>query len=125
MGITTQELREIAGLTTDEIVGWETQVAVGFRKPAIWPEHFRGPRVAAFERGADLARSFLGMRNGVGTARRKIRNRDRKETGATTLTMLSSRMTASERHAEQLETFREVVSMRDRVRALLATEDKR
>lgn len=117
VGIKISELVEIAHLTSDEIVGWEAQIAVGFKRPAIWPDHFRGTRVDAFERGAELARRFLAMRNGYGTARRTVRNRDFKETGATSCTILASRMTAADLHAEQIETFREVVRMRDRVLA--------
>jgi hypothetical protein len=113
MAFTYQQLSDIAGLNSDGVTGFETQVAM--RKPginAVWPEHFVGKRIDDFRHGAELARAWMNMRRGVGQARRSMRQSERKEIGIMNVYSPSS---ASDRKAEQIETLKQVVESYRRI----------
>lgn len=76
------------GMATDEIAGFRAIVARP-RTPrgaeiGLAPEHFRGARLDAFERGASTGRLWHAIRNTGATARRRIRAEEIAATGACT-----------------------------------------
>jgi hypothetical protein len=107
--ITTAMLYQDAGLNSDGVTGWETQIASGLStRMALWPGHLTGERWIAYEKGARMAMFWLRLRAVAAGVRRGIRNRDFKTEGATSCL----RVTGEELKREQLEHFRLVCGSR-------------
>jgi len=121
MAFTTAELNEHAGLNTDGILGFETQVSSRqAKREVVWPEHFVGKRVDDFRRGSRIARDWMNMRRGTGTYRRSARQKELKEIGIMTVMRASN---AAELKAEQIETLKSVVDMLRMVDAIMEEDN--
>lgn len=106
MGISTKELFQIAGFNSDQVSGFQAQVASGrYKREVLWPEHLRGKRTDDFRYGARIARYWLAMRRGYAKARRAARAKDFREIGMTTNILPGH----ADRKKEQLECLRSVL----------------
>lgn len=101
MAITDRELYGL-GMNTDMISGYRAQMAQKHDRPTIWPEHFKGWRFRDWQQGERIALTFKGVQRKIGCMVRSDRNRDFRETGAT------SRYTArgADRKEQQLKNLR-------------------
>lgn len=111
---TSRELAEHAELNTDGMAGFEAQIAIKtFKRAVVWPEHLVGKRVDDFRYGSEVARAWMAMRRGVGTARRQYRQRELKEIGIMTVLRADS---AADHKAEQVKYLREAVKTIKRIK---------
>ncbi len=100
------------GLSSDEIEGFRTYMRQP-HLPPIWPEHFRGARIEAFDRGVDIAKMVLQHQRITAARRRVHRLKQRKTDGM--MDVLSPQDFAG-RRAEQLDALRFTLRMKDRLR---------
>lgn len=115
--LTSLQLSETGGLNADGMAGFEAQIAMRTHKlSAVPPAHYLGPRVEAFERGAELARIWMGKRDVVGRVRRATRLAERRTVGLMTVFETD----AATRRREQLETLAEAAADQKRADARAA-----
>ncbi|MDW9481861.1 hypothetical protein GOB57_24745 [Sinorhizobium meliloti] len=113
---TSKELAEHGDLNSDGMAGFEAQIAIKTHKrEVVWPAHLIGKRVDAFRHGSEVARAWMAMRRGVGTARRQIRQRELKEIGIMTVLRADS---AADHKAEQIKFLQEAVKTIKRIKML-------
>jgi hypothetical protein len=110
---TSRELAEHAELNSDGMAGFEAQIATKTAKrEVVWPEHLVGKRIDDFRQGSEIARAWMAMRRGVGTARRQSRQRELKEIGIMTVL----RPGAADHKAEQIKFLKEAAASIRRIR---------
>jgi hypothetical protein len=104
---TSRELAEYASLNSDGMSGFEAQIAIkSYKREVIWPEHLIGKRIDDFRHGSEVARTWMAMRRGIGMARRKYRQQERKEIGIMTVL----RPDAADNKSEQIKALQEAVT---------------
>lgn len=114
---TSKELAEHAGLNSNGMAGFEAQIAIKTSKrEVVWPEHLIGKRVDDFRFGSEVARAWMAMRRGVGTARRQSRQRELKEIGIMTVL----RPDAADHKVEQIKFLKEAADSIRRIKTLLS-----
>src|SRR3546814_16568563 len=85
MGTSTVDLYQIAGFNTDQVAGFQAQLASGrWKRPVLWPEHLKGKRYEDFCYASSVARDWMAVRMAYAKARRTARMNDFKTIGATT-----------------------------------------
>src|SRR3546814_16808862 len=71
MGISTVDLYQIAGFNTDQVAGFQAQLASGrWKRQVLWPEHLKGKRYEDFCYGSSVARDWMAVRMAYAKARR-------------------------------------------------------
>lgn len=83
---TDRHLMEICGLNSDGINGYRACMAKQGKR-TLPPEHLRGPRLDAYERGEQVAMLFYAHRIAAGNIRRRSRNEELKAIGIKTVLM--------------------------------------
>src|SRR3546814_2268556 len=64
MGISTVDLYQIAGFNTDQVAGFQAQLASGrWKRQVLWPEHLKGKRYEDFCYGSSVARDWMAVRS--------------------------------------------------------------
>src|SRR3546814_9936325 len=77
MGISTVDLYQIAGFNTDQVAGFQAQLASGrWKRQVLWPEHLKGKRYEDFCYGSSVARDWMAVRMAYAKARRSARSEE-------------------------------------------------
>jgi hypothetical protein len=102
------------------MAGFEAQIATKTAKrEVVWPEHLIGVRIDNFRRGSQIARAWMAMRRGVGTARRQSRQRELKEIGIMTVLRADN---AADHKAEQIKFLQEASKSIDSINSRSANQ---